>query len=61
MTNGSVQAYVALAGSDTGAPCKEVPEHGDCSGCCGDDEVDDDDVGVVVPGGLLLFDRCMSR
>lgn len=59
MTNGSFQAYVAVAGSDRGVFCMEVPESDDCSGCYGGDEVIDDDEGVTAPGGLLLFDRCM--
>lgn len=57
----SAPVRAALAGSDRGALCKGAPERVDCSGCCGDDEVNDDDGDVVEPGGLLLFDRCMSR
>lgn len=38
----------------------EAQERGDC-GDFYDDEVDDDDEDAAVPGGLLLFDRCMSH
>jgi hypothetical protein len=46
---------------DRGALYTEVPKLGDCSDFFGDDEIDDDDEDVTVPGGLLLFGRCMSH
>jgi hypothetical protein len=57
----SDQANSSFEESGRGELCTEVPELGDCSGFYGDDEVDDDDEGVTVPGGLLPSDRCMSR
>lgn len=61
VANGSGQVHVGLAGSDTGVFCTEVPELGDRSGCYVHDDVDGGDGGVIVPGALLQFDRCMSH
>jgi hypothetical protein len=61
MANESGQAHAVLARPDTDVFCTEVPELGDCSGCYADDEEDGGDEGVTVPGGLLLFGRCMSH
>lgn len=53
--------HAGLVGSDTGVFCREVPELGDCSGCCVDDEVVGGDEGVTAPDGLPLFDRRRSH